>query len=134
MAIKARVVTLVPIKNMNRALRFYRNILGAKIGNRGRGAMKDMWASVKLAGADIWLISPEKQEKRTLAYTLLMVKNIRSAARALSKRGVRFARASRSGPQTKVEGPIAWEPFGGGAFFKDSEGNLLMLWQNIPPM
>jgi len=134
MVLKARLVTLMPIKNMNRALRFYRGTLGAKMGERARGAMKDMWASVTLGGTDIWLVAPEKQEKRTLAYTLLSVKNIRSATKALSKKGVKFERATRSGPQTRIEGPIAWEPFGGGAFFKDSEGNLLMIWQNIPPM
>jgi hypothetical protein len=36
--------------------------------------------------------------------------------------------------ETKVEGPIAYESFGASAFFKDSEGNLLMVWQNNPPM
>ena len=32
---------------------------------------------------------------------------------------------------TKVDGPIAYEEFGASAFFKDSEGNLLMLWQGF---
>jgi len=134
MAIKPSVVTLMPIKNMNRALRFYRGALGASMGERATGSMRDMWASVKLGGTDIWLITPAKRERRTLAYTVLLVKNIRAATKALLKKRVRFERAVRMSPESKIEGPIAWESFGAGAYFKDSEGNLLMLWQNIPPM
>ena len=134
MAIQMRVVTLVPIRNMNRAIRFYTKSLGAKMGERARGSMKDMWASVRLAGVDLWLIVPSKHEKRTLAYTTLLVKNIRSAVRALAKKGVRFEKGTRTGPDTRVEGPIVFESFGAAAFFKDSEGNLLMLWENFPSM
>ena len=36
------------------------------------------------------------------------------------------------GPKSRVEGPIAFETFGAAAFFKDPEGNLLMIWQNSP--
>jgi len=134
MAIQSRLVTLMPIRKMDRAIKFYTRSLDAKMGDRARGAMRNMWASVRLGGCDIWLIAPEKFERRSLAYTTLLVKNIRSSVRALAKKGVRFEKATRMGPQTRVEGPIAFESWGAGAFFKDSEGNLLMLWQNIPPM
>lgn len=134
MAPKSRLVSLMPIKKMNRALKFYTKALGARMGERAPGAMKDSWASVKLGGADVWLIAPSKWERRTLAYTTLMVKNIKSAVKELTRRGVKFEKAERMGPESKVVGPITFEPFGASAFFQDSEGNLLMLWQNVPPM
>ncbi|HLY77357.1 MAG TPA: VOC family protein, partial [Thermoplasmata archaeon] len=59
--------------------------------------------------------------------------NIRTTVGELQRGGVKFQRAEKMGPQTKVEGPIAFESFGASAFFKDSEGNVLMIWQNAPP-
>ncbi len=123
-------VTLIPIRNMNRALRFYTKNLGARLGLRGRGEMRDAWASLTLAGSDVWLVAPERRESRKLAYTTLLVPNIQRYVGGLQRKGVKFERARRSGPATRVEGPIAFEPFGAVAFFKDSEGNLLMVWQN----
>ncbi len=124
-------MTLIPIRNMNRALRFYTKTLGGRLAERAPGKMRDMWASVKLGGADVWLVAPERHEKRTLAYSTLWVKNIRSAVRNLKKKGVRFQRAEPMGPDAKLEGPIASDSFGAAAFFKDTEGNLLMLFQNF---
>jgi catechol 2,3-dioxygenase-like lactoylglutathione lyase family enzyme len=130
----ARVVTLMPIKKMDRAIKFYTKSLGAKVVERARGEMKDMWAGLNLAGHDVWLIVPEKREKRKLSYTNLLVKDIKATVKELKRNGVKFEKAPRMSKETRVEGPIAWESFGGSAFFKDSEGNLLMVWQNIPPM
>lgn len=96
--------------------------------------MKDGFASVKIGGQEIWLITPSKREKRTLAYTMFLVKNIRSEVKLLQAKGVKFDRAQKMGAESRIEGPIAFESFGAGAFFKDSEGNLLGLWQNFPPM
>ena len=124
----------MPIRNMNRAIKFYTKKLGGRLGDRARGEMRDMWASVKLAGAEFWLIAPEKHEKRNLAYSTFVVKNIKSVVRKLMKNGVKFERAPRMSPDTRIDGPIAFESFGASAFFKDSEGNLLMVWQNFPPM
>ena len=44
---RATLVTLVPIKNMNRAVKFYTKTLGGKLRFRDKGAMKDFWASPK---------------------------------------------------------------------------------------
>jgi catechol 2,3-dioxygenase-like lactoylglutathione lyase family enzyme len=134
MASGARLATLMPIRNMDRALKFYTRALGAKLNNRGRGEMRDYWASIQLADTEVWLTAPQKREKRTLAYTTFVVKNIKSFVAGLQKKGVKFQKAERMGPQTKLEGPIAYEPFGAAAFFKDPEGNLLMVWQNNPAM
>jgi catechol 2,3-dioxygenase-like lactoylglutathione lyase family enzyme len=131
---KAGYATLVPIKDMDRALRFYTEKLGAKLTYRGEGDMKDYWASVKLGKEDFWLITPEKREKRELAYSAFLVKDIKGAVKELKGKGVKFLPGEKMGEESKVEGPITFEPSGASAFFKDSEGNLLMVWQNNPPM
>ena len=134
MASKARMVTLIPVKKMQRAIDFYTKKLDAKVLERAPGEMKNYWASLKVGGAEVWFTVPPKMEKRKLAYQNFMVKNIRSYVALLKRRGVKFQKAEKMGPDTKIDGVISWEPWGGAAFFQDSEGNLLMAWQNIPSM
>jgi catechol 2,3-dioxygenase-like lactoylglutathione lyase family enzyme len=129
MAKSVSFVTLVPIRNMSRAIRFYTGKLGGKVVMRGTGEMKDSWAAMRLAGHDIWLISPDRREKRTLAYTTLLVGNAKNYVRGLQKRGVKFQRAERMGPGTTVEGSVTVSPYGNSAFFKDPEGNLWMVFE-----
>jgi predicted enzyme related to lactoylglutathione lyase len=131
---KSNCATLMPIKKLKRAIKFYTGTLGGTLVYRGEDEMEDSFAIVKVGAAEFWLITPEKKEKRKLAYFTFIVKNIRAEVKQLQKKGVKFARAERMGPNTKIEGPIALEPWGGAAFFEDSEGNALMLWQNIAPM
>jgi uncharacterized glyoxalase superfamily protein PhnB len=129
-----RLVTLLPIKRMKRALKFYTERLDAKVNMRGQGEMEDSWASITIGGSEIWLILPEKRERRKLSYTTLVTRNIKKYVAQLQRRGVRFQKAVRMSRATKVDGPIASEEFGSSAFFKDSEGNLLMIWQNSSAM
>ncbi|HZY71037.1 MAG TPA: VOC family protein [Thermoplasmata archaeon] len=126
-----RVATLMPVRKMNRAIKFYTKTLGGKLNARGQGEMKDFWASVNLSGSELWLVAPSEREKRKLAYTTLIVKDIKRTVSGLTKKGVKFDRAERMGKETRVEGPIAFESFGASAFFKDPEGNLLMVWQDF---
>lgn len=129
----ARLATLVPIRNMDRAVKFYTESLGGKLTYRAtEGVMKDSWASVKIGRNEFWLIAPEIHEKRSLAYSTFVVKDIRSVVSDLKSRGVKFSRAERMSEETKIEGPIALDSVGASAFLKDSEGNLLMIWQNVP--
>lgn len=134
MAGKARLVTLMPVANMNRAIRFYTKSLGARLSYRGRGAMRERWASLRFGSDEVWLIRPETRERRKLAYSTLLVPDIKRTVGRLVRNGVRFQRAEAGSPKSRIEGPISFEPFGASAFFKDSEGNLLMVWQNFPPM
>jgi predicted enzyme related to lactoylglutathione lyase len=134
MAAEAKFVSMIPIRNMDRAIKFYTKTLGGKMGDRGQGPMKDMWASMTVGGANLWFIVPESREKRQLAYHTLLVKDVRKYVAKLKRRGVKFEKASKMSPETKIEGPIAFDSFGAVALFKDSEGNLLMAWQNFPPM
>lgn len=118
---------LVPIREMNRALRFYTGTLGGKLNMRAEGDMKDSWASVRVGKTEFWLIEPEKREKLELAYHTFIVKDIKKTVTGLKKKRVRFIPAEGNG---RVEGPITYQEYGASAFFKDSEGNLMMLWQN----
>lgn len=126
---RSTAVQLLPIRKMKRALRFYTKTLGAKVIARGELEMSDWWAALRLGGQEFWLVAPEKQEPRKLAYTTFVVKDIRTTVKALQRRKVRFT-APEKMPETKSEGPIAVSPWGSSAFFYDSEKNLLMLWQN----
>ncbi|MCI4348741.1 MAG: VOC family protein [Thermoplasmata archaeon] len=129
-----KFVTLIPIQNMSRAIKFYTKTLGGRVTERARGPMKDFWAAGRIGGADIWFVNPGQREKRKLAYTTFLVKDIKRYVRKLKTAGVRFEKAERMGKDTKIDGPIAFDTWGASAFFKDTEGNLLMAWQNFPPM
>jgi predicted enzyme related to lactoylglutathione lyase len=127
---KADFATFIPIRNMDRALKFYTKTLGASLNMRGRGEMKNSWASVSLGKTEFWLIRPEKHEKRELAYSAFVVKDIKKTVGGLKKKRVKFLPAERMGPDSKIDGPISYTPYGATAIMKDSEGNLLMLWEN----
>ncbi|HTW76238.1 MAG TPA: VOC family protein [Thermoplasmata archaeon] len=132
MAFKSEHVTLIPVRKLPRALRFYTQALGAKLRARGAGAMRNSWAHIRVGGAEVWLIAPPEREKRSLAYSTFVVKNIRKAVKQLRRAGAKFQRAPRGGMTLRTEGPIAFERIGALAFFQDPEGNLLMLWQEGP--
>jgi catechol 2,3-dioxygenase-like lactoylglutathione lyase family enzyme len=121
--------TLVPIRNMDRAVKFYTKTLGGKLLHRMEGDMKDFWASVEVSGSDFWLVSPEEREKIELAYSVFMVDDIKGAVAELKEKGVKFRRGEKTDKDSRVEGPITYDSAGAVAFFKDSEGNLLMLYQ-----
>ena len=131
---EARLATLIPIRDMDRAIKFYTKTLGGKLDFRGEGEMKDGWAALTVGGCPVWLIAPEKREKRTLAYQTFLVEDAKSAVHELKRKGVKFLRAQRMSPDSRIEGPINYESFGASAFFRDTEGNVLMIWQNSPPM
>ena len=129
-----KLVSLIPIRDMNRAIKFYTKNLGGRLVMRGQGDMKDGWAALKVSGADVWFVDPGRREKRALAYHTFLVGNIKSYVRRLQKNGVKFDKATKMGPKSRLDGPIAWEAWGASAFFKDSEGNLLMVWQDTVGM
>jgi len=130
MLAKADFATLVPIKNMNRAIKFYTDTLGGKLDMRAEGDTKNTWASLTIGKNDIWLVKPEKFEKRELAYITFIVKNIKETVAGLKKAGVKFDPPEKMGAKDKIAGSVSQGEWGASAFFKDSEGNLVMLWQN----
>ncbi|MGA2664611.1 MAG: VOC family protein [Nitrososphaerales archaeon] len=125
----SKYATLVPVRDMDRAVKFYTETLGGKLLSRADREMKDFWASVRVSKAEFWLIAPPEKEKRELAYSAFLVKDIEAAVKDLKDKGVKFQRAEKNESTTKVAGPISYDPVGATAFFKDSEGNLLMLFK-----
>lgn len=116
---------------MDRAIKFYTKTLGGRLESRATGDMKDMWASIKIGEQSFWLGPRDpKLKKLDFAFSTFIVKDIRIEVKSLTSRGARFQRAEKMNGATKVEGPVAFSEFGASAFFNDSEGNLLMLWQN----
>jgi len=130
MLAKASFATMIPIRNMDRAIKFYRKALGGSLNMRAPGDMRNYWASVSVGKSEFWLIRPDKREKRDLAYSTFVVRDIKKTVGGLKKKGVRFLPGEKMGPDSRVEGPIVYGPYGAGAIFKDSEGNLFMLWEN----
>jgi len=130
---KASFATLVVVKNMDRAVNFYTKKLGGKLQMRAEGEMKNMWASIKVGKEDFWMIRPPgpAPKKLDLAYSTFIVKDIKKEVADLRKKGIRFQKGEKMGEDSKVDGPIVTDPFGATAFFNDSEGNLLMLWQGV---
>jgi catechol 2,3-dioxygenase-like lactoylglutathione lyase family enzyme len=114
---------------MDRAVKFYTDTLGGKLLSRSDGDMKDFWASVKVGKSEFWLVSPPEREKLELSYSVFIVKDIKAVVADLKKKAVKFQRVEGLEKGAKVEGPITYESIGATAFFKDSEGNLLMLFQ-----
>ncbi len=51
----------------------------------------------------------------------------------MKRKGVKFLRAEKMGSDSRIDGPISYTPYGAGAFFKDSEGNLAAIWENKIP-
>jgi catechol 2,3-dioxygenase-like lactoylglutathione lyase family enzyme len=129
---KASFATLTPVKNMDRAIKFYTKTLGGRLLMRAEGEMKDMWASVRIGKEEFWLIRSTDQQgkKPDLAFSTFIVKNIKSEVANLKKKGAKFDTPETGEWTKKVEGPIAYDPVGATAFLKDSEGNLLMLFQS----
>ena len=129
---KSGFATLVSIRDMDRAINFYTKKLGGRLLDRAPGEMKNMWASVKLGRENFWLVRPPGRQTRKpdLAFFTFLVKDIRQEVAELRKKGIRFQKAESMGEGSTVNGPIATDPFGSSAFFNDTEGNLLMLWQS----
>ncbi len=121
--------TLLTVRNMDRAVKFYTETLGGKLLSRDEGEMKDFWASVRVSKSVFWLVTPDQKEKRELAYSVFIVKDIKGVVADLKSKGVKFQRAEKDEMTSRVEGPIGYSPMGATAFFKDTEGNLLMLYQ-----
>ena len=125
---KAGLATVMPVRNMDRAIRFYTKILGGSVNMRAEGDRRNYFASVSLGKEQFWLVKPEKREKRELAYTTFIVKDIKRTVAGLNSKGVKFLRAEKADADSRVDGSILYTSHGAGSFFRDSEGNQLMLW------
>ncbi len=109
----------IPVRDQDRALRFYTEKLGLRILTDQEFSEKQRWIELSIPGAEtgLALFTPDGQEDRvgTFTNTSWEVDNIQKTYEELLSRGVEFL------------GPPQKQPWGTYAIFKDSEGNQIVL-------
>ena len=109
----------VPVRDQDRALAFYRDKLGFKVGTDQPFDGKRRWIELRIPGAEtgVVLFTPEGHEDRvgTFFNGTLACDDVQKTYDELKSRGVEF------------QGEPKKEPWGTYAIFKDSEGNSLVL-------
>lgn len=109
----------IPVKDQDRALRFYTEKLGFRILTDQQFSEKQRWIELSIPGAEtgLALFTPEGHEDRigTFMNTSWEVDNVEKTYEELAARGVEFA------------GPPQKQPWGTSAILKDSEGNRIVL-------
>jgi len=109
----------IPVRDQDRALRFYTEKLGFRILTDQEFTEKQRWLELSIPGAEtgIVLFTPEGHEDRIGSFvnTSWEVDNVEKRYQELVERGVEFAAA----PQK--------QPWGSFAIMKDSEGNQIVL-------
>ena len=77
MLTKADFATITPVRDMERAFKFYTKTLGGTLEARAKGDMKDMWASIKIGKETFWLGPRSSQLKKLdFAFSSFVVKDI----------------------------------------------------------
>jgi predicted enzyme related to lactoylglutathione lyase len=109
----------IPVRDQDRALRFYTEKLGFRILTDQEFTDKQRWIELSIPGAEtgLALFTPDGQEDRvgTFVNTSWEVDNIEKTYEELRGQGVEFL-----GPPQKQ----SWGTF---AILKDSEGNQIVL-------
>jgi predicted enzyme related to lactoylglutathione lyase len=109
----------IPVRDQDRALRFYTEKLGFRILTDQEFNEKQRWIELSIPGAEtgIVLFTPEGHEDRigTFVNTSWEVDNLEKTYEELVGRGVEF------------NGPPEKQPWGKFAILKDSEGNQIVL-------
>ena len=108
------------VKDQDRALDFYTNMLGFELLiDAPMGEGKQRWIELKIPNSDtqVVLFTPEGHEDRigTNSNIIFTTKDVEKTYRELSNRGVNFTKAPAS------------EPWGTYALFQDTEGNSFCL-------
>lgn len=109
----------IPVKDQDRALRFYAEKLGFRILTDQQFSETQRWIELSIPGAEtgLALFTPEGHEDRigTFMNTSWEVDNVEKTYEELAAKGVEFA------------GPPQKQPWGTSAILKDSEGNRIVL-------
>jgi catechol 2,3-dioxygenase-like lactoylglutathione lyase family enzyme len=109
----------VPVRDMERAKRFYRDTLGLQSPN-----WDDGWPEIETGNVSLYLVDPSRMgaadwEPHT-GHIALRVPDVAAAKAELEGNGVEFAGEHDTGVCNM-------------AFFRDSEGNALMLHRRYAP-
>jgi predicted enzyme related to lactoylglutathione lyase len=109
----------IPVRDQDRALRFYTEKLGLRILTDQELSATQRWIELSIPGAEtgVTLFTPEGQEDRvgTFLNTSWEVDDIDRTYEELLAKGVEFA------------GPPQKQPWGTFVIVKDSEGNQIVL-------
>ncbi len=109
----------IPVRDQERALKFYTEKLGFRILTDQEFSEKQRWIELSIPGAEtgIVLFTPDGQEDRigTFVNTSWEVDNVEKTYEELGARGVEFA------------GPPRKERWGSYVILRDSEGNQIVL-------
>jgi catechol 2,3-dioxygenase-like lactoylglutathione lyase family enzyme len=108
----------IPVQDMDRARAFYRDTLGTHSPDWQAG-----WPEIETGNVSCYLVDPTAMGTPFAPHTAplaLRVSDVAEAKRALEARGVEFSGEHDTGV-CKM------------AFFKDSEGNALMLHRRYAP-
>jgi len=120
------VTCILPVKDMDRARRFYEQSLGlTPLGGKPDG--KFMY---RCGGTEIALFPKAEGTKAQHTALSFRVDDITSAIASLKSRGVAFA--DYDFPGLKTEGHVCVLGSEKAAWFEDPEGNILCLHEDLP--
>jgi predicted enzyme related to lactoylglutathione lyase len=109
----------IPVKDQDRALRFYTEKLGFRILTDQQFSEKQRWIELSIPGAEtgLALFTPEGHEDRigTFINTSWEVDNVEKTYEELVAKGVQFV------------APPQKQPWGTSVVLKNSEGNQIVL-------
>ncbi|HEX4164784.1 MAG TPA: glyoxalase superfamily protein [Bryobacteraceae bacterium] len=109
----------IPVRDQDRALRFYTEKLGFRVFTDQQFSDKQRWIELSIPGAEtgIVLFTPDGHEDRigTFVNTSWEVDNVEKTYTELQGKGVQFA------------GPPEKQPWGTFVKMQDSEGNQILL-------
>ena len=112
----------IPVREQERALKFYTEKLGFRVLTDQEFSEKQRWIELSIPGAEtgIVLFTPEGHEDRIGSFvnTSWEVDNIERTYEELKAKGVEF------------DGPPQKQPWGSFLKMKDSEGNQIVLSAN----
>ncbi|MBI3120133.1 MAG: VOC family protein [Candidatus Kerfeldbacteria bacterium] len=118
----AHLMMQVPVRRMDRAVQFYSKKLGLTLSRRGKGTLSTVWSEIAGKRFKLWL-GPKHWQM------VFWVRSVATEVADLQRRGVEFQPIRRTLGGTKSSRWILDLPNGRVAFFKDSEGNPMMLFE-----
>ena len=126
------ITAALPAQDPDRARRFYVEKVG--LGALESPSLEASDGQVGLAVGDaanqLFVYPAQARSPGEFTQAVIQVSDVRAAVEEMRERGVEFEEYDT--PETRTEGGIAQMPGGGeGAWFKDSEGNLIGV---VPPL
>ena len=122
------ITAALPAQNLDRAKNFYVEKVGLQAINAGFLEASDGQVGLTVGDGTNWFFVYPARAMSSGEFTqaVIQVTEVRAAVEEMRGRGVEFEEYDT--PETRTERGIAQMPGGGeGAWFKDSEGNLVGL-------